>query len=158
MPVHTQQPYVRTFHQYFMEPDETVEIHFVSNTCLSPSKKIQEGTDNLFQVSWTKLPDFGSLALHDNPDGTQCRRLTYEVHMNIVGMTMDLAIYYKGQRMGSHNVAVDHIDPRDAPHPALMQVDEVAEVEEVEEDVLMIDAADDGDYDPEVESESSGDD
>ena len=110
----------RSYWQDFPEPASEVVIDLVYSINPTPSRRFDETVKSLCRIEWSKIPIFSSLPKWQNENGTLFRKLAYDITMTVVGSSLDFAIYYKGRRMGSQNVAIkfeDGVAPkREANH------------------------------------------
>lgn len=62
--------------------------------------------EKLCEIRWTRGISLESLPTYTNSLGKVYHQLTFEIEMTCEGGIVDFTVYYKGKRVGAHNVDV----------------------------------------------------
>ncbi|KAF5235489.1 hypothetical protein FANTH_11713 [Fusarium anthophilum] len=102
----TKKPVRQNYYQLFSEPiGQVCETIYI---CSEPTPPDTSGpaVNELCEIRWTRNIKLESLPTYTNSLGKVYHRLSFDIEMTCEDGTVDFTVYYKGKRVGAHNVDV----------------------------------------------------
>ncbi|KAF4951137.1 hypothetical protein FGADI_7752 [Fusarium gaditjirri] len=102
----TKKPIRQTYYRLYSERiDHVSETIYICSEFLPPETS-GPAVNELCEIRWTRNINLESLPTYTNALGKVYHTLTYDIEMTCEDGTVDFTVYYKGKRVGAHNVDV----------------------------------------------------
>ncbi|RFN42067.1 hypothetical protein FIE12Z_12891, partial [Fusarium flagelliforme] len=102
----TQQPVRRTYNRLYSGHIGKVRQTIYSCSEFPPPETLGSTVQKLCEIEWTRDINLESLPTYTSPLGKVFHQLDYEIEMTCEDGIVDFTVYFKGKRVGAHNVEV----------------------------------------------------
>ncbi|KAL7927677.1 hypothetical protein ACQKWADRAFT_325165 [Trichoderma austrokoningii] len=102
------EPISRGYYADIEKPVKKYSIDLIYSTSATPPKRCDETVKTLYNLHWSKVPNFKELSTWVNPKGRTVRRFCYDVEMTSNGVTLDFEIKYNRQIVASKDIGIDY--------------------------------------------------
>ncbi|KAM0341281.1 hypothetical protein ACHAPQ_000670 [Fusarium lateritium] len=102
----TKKPVRHEYYTLYSEHIGQVTENIYSSSQFPPPKTLAPAVQELCEIRWTQDVDIESLPTYTNPLGKVYHQLNFKVEMTCDDGIVDFTVYFKGKRVGAHNVDV----------------------------------------------------
>lgn len=99
-------PVRHRYHRLYSEKIGQISETIYICSELPPPDTSGPAVNELCEIRWTRNINLESLPTYTNPLGKVYHELIYDIEMTCEDGTVDFTVYYKGKRVGAHNVDV----------------------------------------------------